>query len=175
MAGHSSGGREDIAPPLPEPGELTEAGRQELCERALEQAEQLRIEERYQEGIDILVEALKYGLRKPLVYLRLGNLYFHSGDLAQAESSFKRAIDENPHYASAYNNLGVVYRKQERFRDSVRYLAKARRLNARGGITGKPSDKHKQSSGRRAFPMRALPIVIIVILMIIALLLARLT
>ncbi|MFO8034759.1 MAG: tetratricopeptide repeat protein [Candidatus Bipolaricaulota bacterium] len=172
---YGSGGREDLVPPLPEPGELTETERRELCERALEQVERLRREKRYREGIDILVEALKYGLEKPLVYFRLGNIYFDSGDLSRAEYTYKRAIDEDPQYASAYNNLGVVYRKQGRVSESVRYLKKARRLELRYPQRRKPSDKQRENSQLRGFPMRALPIIVIVALVIVALLVSRLT
>ncbi len=74
------------------------------------------------------MEALKYGIEKPMIYFRLGNLYFDAGDLSRAEYAYKRAVEEDPKFASAYHNLGVVYRKQGKIGLSVKMLKKARRL-----------------------------------------------
>jgi len=94
----------------------------------LERAEELRKAGRYREGIELLVEALKYGIEKPRIYFRLGNIYFDAGDLSRAEYAYKRAIEEDPHFASAYHNLGVVYRKQGKISQAVKMLKKARKL-----------------------------------------------
>lgn len=99
-----------------------------ICREALERAEELRREGKYREGIELLVEALKYGIEKPMIYFRLGNLYFDAGDLSRAEYAYKRAIEEDPKFASAYHNLGVVYRRQGKIGLSVKMLKKARRL-----------------------------------------------
>ncbi len=175
MDGYPSGSREDLTPPLPEPGELTEAQRGELCDRAIEQAERLRRSRRYREGIDLLVEALKYGLEKPLVYFRLGNIYFDSGDLSRAEYAYKRAIDEDPHYASAHHNLGVVYRKQGQVGQSVRYLKKARRLELRHPRKAELTDQQKKVAKRTLLPLSAVPLIILVAIVIVVFLLSRLT
>lgn len=74
------------------------------------------------------MEALKYGVKKAQIYFRLGNLYYDSGDLSRAEYAYKRAVEEDPNYASAYHNLGVVYRRQGRIDLSVKMLKKARKL-----------------------------------------------
>jgi len=98
---------------------------------ALAQAEQLRQARRFKEGIDLLVEALRYGVDKAQVYFRLGNLYFDAGDLDRAEYAYGRAVQEDPRHASAHHNLGVVYRKQGRISASVKMLKKARSLELR--------------------------------------------
>jgi len=107
---------------------LSPEERERICRAALARAEELRRAKRYEEGIQLLVEALKYGLEKPAIYFRLGNIYFDAGDLSRAEYAYKRAIEEDPRHALAHHNLGVVYRKQGKIGLSVKMLKKARRL-----------------------------------------------
>lgn len=97
-------------------------------ERALEEAERLRRERRYQEGIDLLVEALKFGLEKAKIYFRLGNLYFDAGDLERAEYAYKRAIEHDPEHVSAHHNLSVVYRRQGRIGEYIKLRKRALKL-----------------------------------------------
>ncbi len=100
-------------------------------QRALAQAEELRRQQRHKEGIDLLVDALQYGVEKAQIYFRLGNIYFDAGDLARAEYAYTRAIQEDPRHASAHHNLGVVYRRQGKIAASVKMLKKARSLELR--------------------------------------------
>ncbi len=102
--------------------------RERICRAALARAEELRRAKRYGEGIELLIEALKYGVEKPAIYFRLGNIYFDAGDLSRAEYAYKRAIEEDPRHALAHHNLGVVYRRQRKIGLSVKMLKKARRL-----------------------------------------------
>lgn len=99
---------------------LTEAERAQKVKEALEQAEKLRREKRYDEGIDLLIEALKYGIEKAQIYFRLGNLYFDTRKLEHAEYAYRRAINFDPKHINAHYNLGVVYKKQGRISESVK-------------------------------------------------------
>ncbi len=146
-----------------------------LCERSVERAERLRREKRYREGIDLLVEALKYGEEKTLIYFRLGNLYFDGGDLARAEYAYKRAIEEDPRHTSAHHNLGVVYRRQNRVSESVRYLKKARRLELRHPRGGKLTSEQRKAGKKVLLPVAAAPALVLVVIIIIVFLLSRLT
>ncbi|MFQ6090958.1 MAG: tetratricopeptide repeat protein [Candidatus Bipolaricaulia bacterium] len=99
-------------------------------ERALEEAERLRREGRYREGIELLIDALQCGLEKAKIYFRLGNLYFDAGDLERAEYSYKRAIEHAPEHVNAHHNLSVVYRRQGRVGEYVKLRKRALRLAA---------------------------------------------
>jgi len=110
---------------------LTEAERAQKVKEALEQAEKLRREKRYDEGIDLLIEALKYGVEKAKIYFRLGNLYFDAGKLEHAEYAYRKAIDLDPKHISAHYNLGVVYKKQGRISESVQMRKLANTLARR--------------------------------------------
>jgi tetratricopeptide (TPR) repeat protein len=100
-------------------------------EQALEKAERLRREGRHEEGIELLIESLKYGMEKAKIYFRLGNLYFDAGDLERAEYAFKRAIEHDPDHFNAYHNLSVVYRRQGRVGEYVRLRKRSLKVAGR--------------------------------------------
>lgn len=103
---------------------------------ALEKAEIARRKRQYQEGIELMLDALQCKVLVDMVYYRLGNLYFDSGDLARAEYAYMRAIETNPQHVNAHHNLSVVYKKTGRIHDSVRMRKRAARLEA-GGLIGR--------------------------------------
>lgn len=113
------------------PKPQTEADRRAQVDEALERAETLRREERYDEGVELLLEALAYGIEKGQIYFRLGNLYYDSGDNERAEYAFRKAISNDPNHINAHHNLGVVYRKEGRIRESIQMRKKAQRLARR--------------------------------------------
>ena len=75
---------------------------------ALARAEEHRKRGEFNEGIHLLVEALKYGIKKEAIYFRLGNIYIDAGDLSRAEYAYKRALEVDPHHVNAMHNLSVV-------------------------------------------------------------------
>ncbi|QAA77299.1 MAG: hypothetical protein BIP78_1533 [Candidatus Bipolaricaulis sibiricus] len=127
---------------------------------ALDQAEEFRRAGRHAEGIALLLDTLRYGESKAQVLFRLGNLYFEQDDLSRAERAYTRATEEDPHHASAYHNLGVVYRRQGKIAQSVKMLKKARWLDVRhprSPTTVLP----KGALRRRAWPMIAVPLFVL--------------
>ncbi|MGY4707532.1 tetratricopeptide repeat protein [Candidatus Bipolaricaulota sp. J31] len=141
---------------------MTPEERERICRAALARAEELRRAKRYKEGIDLLVEALKYGLEKPAIYFRLGNIYFDAGDLSRAEYAYKRAIEEDPRHALAHHNLGVVYRKQGKIGLSVKMLKKARRLELLHPRKAELSPEEKRVLIRMGFYTAAVILALIV-------------
>lgn len=162
-------------PPLPDPAELGATERRELVRRALAQAEELRRAKRHKEAIDLLVDLLRYGEEKATIYFRLGNVYFDAGDLARAEYAYQRAIQEDPHHASAHHNLGVVYRKQGRIAESVKMLKRARRLEMRYPRPVELTPEQKKTIWRLAWPMMLVPFLLVALLFFLAWLIGRLT
>lgn len=158
---------------MPDPSGLTEEERTRVCEQVLAQAERLRRERRHKEGIDLLVDVLRYGVLRSQVYFRLGNLYFDAGDLSRAEYAYQRAIQEEPHHASAHHNLGVVYRRQGRIDQSVRMLKRARRLEVRHPPQANLSEEQKRAAKRLALPMMAVPLLIVGLIVLIVYLVSR--
>lgn len=101
---------------------------EEKVKQALEQGERLRKSKQYEAGIDLLIEALKYGIEKDQIYFHLGNIYHDSGDLERAEYAYKKVIDNDPNHINAYHNLAVVYRKQGRIGESIKMRKRASAL-----------------------------------------------
>ena len=98
---------------------------------ALERADKLRKKKQYKEGISLLVEALKYGINKPMIYYRLGNIYIDGDDLARAEYAYKRTLDVDPHHVNAMHNLAIVYKRQKKMSLYVKTYKKSQRMRLR--------------------------------------------
>lgn len=105
-----------------------EARARSAADKALERAESLRREKRCDEGIALLSDALKYGVRRAQIYYRLGNLYYDCGNLEHAERAYRGAIEHDAQHINAHHNLGVVYRRQGRIDESLRMRRKASAL-----------------------------------------------
>ncbi|MFH1610092.1 MAG: tetratricopeptide repeat protein [Candidatus Bipolaricaulota bacterium] len=134
--------------------------------RVLARAEELRRDGRHQEGVDLLLEALRYGENKAQVMFRLGNLYFDRGDLARAEHAYRRATEEDPRHPSAHHNLGVVYRRQGKVSQSVRMLKKARWLDLRHPRGAELSPPQKRATRRWARPMVVVPLAVLALVVL---------
>lgn len=128
----------------------------------------MRRDKRHQEAIELLVDLLRYGEEKATIYFRLGNVYFDAGDLARAEYTYQRAIQEDPHHASAHHNLGVVYRKQGRIAESVKMLKKARRLEIRHPRKVELTPDQKKALWHVAWPMMLVPLALVALLFFLA-------
>ncbi len=102
-----------------------------FVKEALERAEGLRKKKQYKEGISLLVEALKYGINKAMIYYRLGNIYIDGGDLGRAEYAYKRALEVNPHHTNAMHNLAIVYKRQKKVSLYVKTYKKSQRMELR--------------------------------------------
>ncbi len=73
--------------------------------------------------LDAALKEYKTAARKmPLAYLYTGNIYFRQGVLADAEKSYKKAI-EKTHSPEAYNNLAWLYYTSGTKKDEAEHLA----------------------------------------------------
>jgi Tfp pilus assembly protein PilF len=100
---------------------------------AIERAERLRREKRFDEAAAALLEALdgaEPGDRAELHY-RLGNVRIDGGDLDGAETSYTDCLAIDANHADAMNNLAVVYRRQGRRALFTRTYRRALWLTAR--------------------------------------------
>jgi tetratricopeptide (TPR) repeat protein len=107
---------------------LTEDEKKEEVGKALKQAGIHRKKKRFQKGIDLLLDALRYQIEEDQIYYQLGNIYHDAGDLDQAENAYQRAIEKNKEHANAHHNLGVVYKRKGRIWEFVKMKKKATRL-----------------------------------------------
>jgi Tfp pilus assembly protein PilF len=70
-------------------------------------------QEKYDDAMDALGRAAKLDPRNPEIENYLGVTLGHKGLRAQAETALRRAIQLDPNYGSAHQNLAVVYLTQK--------------------------------------------------------------
>jgi tetratricopeptide (TPR) repeat protein len=77
-----------------------------------------------------LKEYEKASKQLPVAYLYMGNIHFSKNEYAEAESYYRRAIDEDPKNADAYNNLAwLYYTERENLREAEELVLKAIEIN----------------------------------------------
>jgi tetratricopeptide (TPR) repeat protein len=59
----------------------------------------------------------------------VGNRFLTQGNAGQAEQWYRRAIDADPTYAEAFNNLGIALKEQRRYAESLAALEQSVVLN----------------------------------------------
>jgi O-antigen ligase/Flp pilus assembly protein TadD len=59
----------------------------------------------------------------------LGNAYYNSGDLQNASLCYRKLIDLNRAYAPAYNNLAIIEKKENNYKEAIRLLTQAEKWN----------------------------------------------
>ena len=69
-------------------------------------------EEKYDDALDVLSRAARVDPNNPEIQNYLGVTLSHKGLRVQAETALRKAIQINPMYAPAHNNLAVVYLNQ---------------------------------------------------------------
>lgn len=70
-------------------------------------------QEKYDEALDALSRAATIDPENPEIQNYLGVTLSHKGLRAQGETALRKAIQINPAYAPAHNNLAVIYLSQE--------------------------------------------------------------
>jgi Flp pilus assembly protein TadD len=69
-------------------------------------------QEKYDEALDVLSRAAKLDPQNPEIQNYLGVTLSHKGLRLQAEAALRKAIELNPEYAAAHNNLAAIYISQ---------------------------------------------------------------
>ncbi len=72
------------------------------------------------------------------VLLALGSAYFRNGEVESAEANWKAAVDVNPKYGEAHNNLAVIYMQTGRLTEAAREL----KLAEKNGFRVNPQFKN---------------------------------
>jgi tetratricopeptide (TPR) repeat protein len=66
-------------------------------------------QEKFDEALDVLSRAAKLDPQNPEIQNYLGVTLSHKGLRPQAEAALRKAIELNPDYAAAHNNLAAIY------------------------------------------------------------------
>jgi tetratricopeptide (TPR) repeat protein len=97
-------------------------------EAALEQLSQLLIDEgRSQEAIDLLKREAE-GSSSPEIYDLLGNAYSQSKDFANAEDSFRKAVENDPDDAGHLKGLAQALLSQDKYAEALEQYKKLSEL-----------------------------------------------
>lgn len=86
-------------------------------------------EEEFQKAITTLKKALNYAKDAPEIALNLANVLKIKGDYLEASNLLQRIIQEHPHYAPAYNNLGTLCYKEEKWDEAIAYFRSSLKLS----------------------------------------------
>ncbi len=70
-------------------------------------------QEKYDDALDALSRAAKLDAQNPEIENYLGVTLSHKGLRAQAETALRKALELDPNYAAAHNNLAVIYISQQ--------------------------------------------------------------
>ena len=91
---------------------------------------------KYQESLDYYNKALSLDSRDAIILNNVGSLYLSmflrtkkTADLDQAVEYFKKAIERDPGFASAYNGLGGAYRIMGKIDEAIRNWEKSLEFN----------------------------------------------
>ena len=82
---------------------------------AYDNALRLLEQERYEQGIALLLVVSEEAPTVTAPYVNLGIAYARSGDLERAEESLTTALELNPEHPVVHNELGLLYRETGRF------------------------------------------------------------
>lgn len=100
----------------------------ELRKKLLE-AVLLAKSDRWSEGVAMAAAIAKKNPTEALAHFTLAFVYHEGHSLSNALASYQRAVDIDPAFVEAWNNLGAVYRQLGRFSDAIRSLENARKID----------------------------------------------
>jgi tetratricopeptide (TPR) repeat protein len=82
----------------------------------------------YDQSLQAFDQALKLKPNDPALITYKGIVYYAKGNNAKALQLFNEAIKLNPNFARAYYQRGMVYQAQEKYKQAVPELEKAKSL-----------------------------------------------
>ena len=82
----------------------------------------------YDQALQAFDKALKLKPNDPAITTYKGIVYYAKGNNAKALQLFDEAIRLNPNFARAYYQRGMVYQSQEKYKQAVPELVKAKQL-----------------------------------------------
>ncbi len=95
-----------------------------------------------------------FNIEDPEVWKKKGDEFTRQGDFDSAIKCYSAAVESNPEYVAAWNNLGFVFFKQGKIDEAKRVKEKINSI--RSGIL-QPPDTEKQSPIAKPVPDEALP------------------
>jgi len=140
---------------------------------AIVKADEHRKRKEFKEGIDLLLDALAFGIERAALYYRLGNIYYDAGDFGRAEYAYKRALEVDPKFANAMHNLAIVYKRQKKIDLYVRTYKASQRLAIRHPRRSELAPGMKGTLRRDALRLFGIVAIVVVAAVVLVLVLRR--
>ncbi len=89
--------------------------------RALQYLAQVAyVRKRYSQALSLVTRALSVAPEAPVLFNLQGAIYRALGELGESRSSFHNAVDLDPRFAAAHDNLGLVLRQMSDLAPALR-------------------------------------------------------
>ena len=85
--------------------------------------------DRYQDSIDIIEEAFRNNVKKPILYCLYGEAMAKTGNKLEAINNFNKAIELDENIAEAYAGLGFIFCEENNHQSAIKFLTKAHKLS----------------------------------------------
>ena len=85
--------------------------------------------DKYQDTIDIVEEAFRNNVKKPILYCLYGEALAKTGMKLEAINNFKKALELDENMAEAYAGLGFIFCEEENHKSAVKFLKRAHELS----------------------------------------------
>ena len=82
----------------------------------------------YDQALQAFDQALKLKPNDPAIITYKATVYYARGNKPQALQLCEQVIKLNPNFARAYNQRGMIYQSQEKYREALADLQKAKSL-----------------------------------------------
>ena len=84
--------------------------------------------DKYQDTIDIVEEAFRNKVKRPILYCLYGEAFAKTGSKIDAMSNFKKAIELDENIAEAYAGIGFIFCEEENHKSAIKFLKRAHQL-----------------------------------------------
>ena len=101
----------------------------DLLKQKIKEAEQLAKQGQTNKEILLYKNLLRHERPFSYVHFNLGKAFSKKKDHKSAEAHFKKVIELNPEYTSAYVFLGATLKNLEKYEESAKYLEKAVKMS----------------------------------------------
>ena len=84
--------------------------------------------DRYQDSIDIIEEAFRNDVKKPILYCLYGEALAKTGNKQEAIYNFNKAIELDENIAEAYAGIGFIFCEENNHQSAIKFLKRAHTL-----------------------------------------------
>lgn len=84
--------------------------------------------DRYQDSIDIIEEAFRNDVKKPILYCLYGEALAKTGNKQEAIYNFNKAIELDENIAEAYAGIGFIFCEENNHHSAIKFLKRAHTL-----------------------------------------------